>query len=470
MALEMSKQLLKKMCKDTAGCYSTPSVNDKLYLHYKGFRKIENLEEYINVKAIWLEGNGLPKLEGLEAMTQLRSIYLHENLIEKIEGLDNQRDLDALNLSKNFIKRIENLSQCTKLTNLNLSHNALTSADTLSHVLEIPSLQTLDVQGNKIDDIAVVEIFARMPDLRVLYLQGNPVVKNIKHYRKTIISKCQHLKYLDDRPVFDDERRRVNAWAAGFDRGGLDAANEAEREEINLIRREKDEADERNFRAFEEMIRQGQQIRRQREAGLPVDDVDSAYFPRPNSEFNPFSGERIVRVPEDDSLRLAREARWGTAATAAAEQLISSSSALEDRDTDSDRGGSGNGSQDGTSGGLLTGSGSDTDSVRFSAHSAGPEETSSELESDSEEEEDEGEETESASNAPAIPAPPSRWTSVVIEEETTSSSSVVESTSVQRASNEDPPPIPEAYLGDGDGVSSAPDTGDSACTDFNELD
>jgi len=41
---------------------------------------------------------------------------------------------------------------------------------------------------------------------------GNPVVKDIKHYRKTIIAKCKALRYLDDRPVFEEERRRVTAW------------------------------------------------------------------------------------------------------------------------------------------------------------------------------------------------------------------------------------------------------------------
>ena len=48
MAQKMTKALLKNMCKEaqTKGHdhYSTPSLNDKLYLHYKGFRKIENLE------------------------------------------------------------------------------------------------------------------------------------------------------------------------------------------------------------------------------------------------------------------------------------------------------------------------------------------------------------------------------------------------------------------------------------------
>ena len=82
MAMVMTPTLLKKICKDS-GCYSTPSINDKLYLHYKGFRNIENLDEYTGVKALWLEGNGFAKIEGLNSMIQLKSAYLHENMIDK---------------------------------------------------------------------------------------------------------------------------------------------------------------------------------------------------------------------------------------------------------------------------------------------------------------------------------------------------------------------------------------------------
>lgn len=56
--MEMNKKTLKKICREL-NLYSTPELNDKLYLHYKGFARIENLEEYTGVKVIYLEGNGM---------------------------------------------------------------------------------------------------------------------------------------------------------------------------------------------------------------------------------------------------------------------------------------------------------------------------------------------------------------------------------------------------------------------------
>ena len=298
----MTSALLKKYCKDN-GLYSTPSINDKIYLHYKGFRCIQNLDEYVNLKCIWLEGNGLSRIEGLDKLTILRTIFLQENIIEKIENLDYQLELDTLNLSKNYIKKIENLSHLQKLTSLNLSHNQLTSAADIKQLAELEAIQTIDVQYNKIVDTEIVEILSSLPDLRVLYLIGNPVIKSIKHYRKTLISKCKALKYLDDRPVFDDERRRVEAWMKVYEvDGNTEAANEAERNELSKIRKEKDDADERNFRAFEELMRQGAIIKSKRES----DEISAT-----TAEINPFSGEAIVEVPESSLLREAREQRWG---------------------------------------------------------------------------------------------------------------------------------------------------------------
>lgn len=294
-----------------------PSLNDKLYLHYKGFSKIENLEEYVGLRALWLEGNGLSSIEGLEALVELRTLYLHENVIDAIEGLNTLVELDCLNLSKNFIKRIENLGSLHKLSSLNLANNCLSSFESIENLLECPALQAIDLQHNKIDDPRIVEIFQQFSDLRVLYLQGNPVVKLIPHYRKTIISKCRLLKYLDDRPVFDDERRRVDAWAAAFEIGGIDMANEAERTEIKKIRQEKDEADERNMEAFAKMMQEGMAIRRARErqelSGDGVSPLSVSVSRGEEDGVNPFSGEAIIQLKESDSVFQMRERLWDSA-------------------------------------------------------------------------------------------------------------------------------------------------------------
>jgi len=122
--------------------------------------------------------------------------------------------------------------------------------------------------------------------------------------------------YLDDRPVFDEERRRVDAWAAAFEVGGIDAANLAEREEIKKIREEKIAADDRNMAAFEQMMREGLEIRRMREM-TRKDKSETESNSKLMKEiadgeedgFNPFSGEAIVPVSETAGLREIRENR-----------------------------------------------------------------------------------------------------------------------------------------------------------------
>lgn len=74
---------IKLSCLENNG-YETPELNDKIYLHFRGFRKIENLESYKGCKSIWLDSNGFDKIENLENLTELRCLYLAKNLISKI--------------------------------------------------------------------------------------------------------------------------------------------------------------------------------------------------------------------------------------------------------------------------------------------------------------------------------------------------------------------------------------------------
>ena len=93
-----------------------------------------------------------------------------------------------------------------------------------------------------------------MPNVSVIYQQGNGFTKKMKNYRKTMINQIPTLRYLEDRPVFDDDR----VFAEAYCRGGI----QEEKRERERLRKEKEEAHWKNHMAFKEMIAKAREEKR----------------------------------------------------------------------------------------------------------------------------------------------------------------------------------------------------------------
>ncbi|KAM6223813.1 dynein axonemal assembly factor 1 [Rhynchocyon petersi] len=293
----MTKSFLQKLCKQHK-LYKTPALNDTLYLHFKGkqgrFDRIENLEEYTGLRCLWLECNGIQKIENLGAQTELRCLFLQSNLIHKIENLEPLQKLDALNLSNNFVKTIENLACLPALSTLHMAHNRVEAVDDVQHLQECASLCVLDLSHNKLSDPEILSVLECMPDLRVLNLMGNPVVKHIPNYRKTVTVRLKHLTYLDDRPVFPKDRACAEAWA----RGGH-AAEKKEREQWETRERRRITD---SIEALAMIKRRAEERRRQKEARERGDTLLQSDGTEVDTE-----GDRQEVLPRDEETRQKME-------------------------------------------------------------------------------------------------------------------------------------------------------------------
>lgn len=142
----MTPAYLKQLCKEQKG-YQTPALNDIIYLHFKGFSRIENLEEYTGLKSVWLEGNGMSEIENLGIaaidighLKELKCLFLQQNCISEMRNLDDLVVLDTLNVSNNLIKSISGLDNLKALKTLQISHNYLKTAQDIAGILDAPAL------------------------------------------------------------------------------------------------------------------------------------------------------------------------------------------------------------------------------------------------------------------------------------------------------------------------------------------
>ncbi|XP_066944365.1 LOW QUALITY PROTEIN: dynein axonemal assembly factor 11-like [Macrobrachium rosenbergii] len=143
-----------------------------------------NEGELSTLEEISLHQRDIEKIEHLHRWCpRLRILLLQGNLISKIENVHRLRELEYLNLALNNIEEIEGLEKCESLARLDFTANFIT------HLTSLTTLQDL-------------------PNLRELYLTGNPCT-TYRGYRSWVTCVLPGLEELDGTAIARSERLRA---------------------------------------------------------------------------------------------------------------------------------------------------------------------------------------------------------------------------------------------------------------------
>jgi protein TilB len=105
------------------------------------------------LEEISLHQQEIIKIENFDILCRhLRILYLQNNIIEKLENLNKLKELEYLNIALNNISVIENIEGCESLKKLDFTVNFIDAED-----LE-----------------KSVQCLAKLPNLKEIYLTGNP--------------------------------------------------------------------------------------------------------------------------------------------------------------------------------------------------------------------------------------------------------------------------------------------------------
>lgn len=76
----MTSQCIRALCKKN-DLYLSPALNEVLYLHFMGFNEIACLEDYTQLRCLWLDSNAITQIQGLDNQRDLKCLFLQNNLI-----------------------------------------------------------------------------------------------------------------------------------------------------------------------------------------------------------------------------------------------------------------------------------------------------------------------------------------------------------------------------------------------------
>ena len=164
-------------------------------------------------QVLWVSHCGLTGLDGLNALPSLKELYAAFNQIENLEPIAGKhRTFDRLNRLSSRVMQIHifrdscfwrctfwSISACpctrqlqckAKQCNGNGNGNAMAMAKLHCHA-DMETLEMLDLEGNKVDDLGALQYLSWCPQLAVLTLADNPVASDAA-YQAQVIKASGH--------------------------------------------------------------------------------------------------------------------------------------------------------------------------------------------------------------------------------------------------------------------------------------
>lgn len=200
-------------------------------------RSAEAFSGHRQLEVLRLNKNKIKTLAGLSDIPRLRELHLGENKIKTWESLTGLPSLQVLDLRANLLKEIpEQLPSWPRLTDLNLSGNKLARLGEVVRLQQLPSLQSLSVEGNPMEEEAGGDL-RRAVIVKFCVQQSADVIE----YRRLLVK-------VNDAEFAADERQSL------LDE--LIAAAEDEKRRKEEEERERKEREEEELRVKQEEERQ----------------------------------------------------------------------------------------------------------------------------------------------------------------------------------------------------------------------
>ncbi|MBI9018444.1 MAG: leucine-rich repeat domain-containing protein [Phycisphaerae bacterium] len=126
----------------------------RLILGNNAIEDISSLKNLNNLEYLDLMNNSVSNIKPLAKLKSLQHLNLENNQITNISPLA-KLNIETINLSRNYITDLTSLKDMTKLRDLNVSLNCI---DNIKPLSSVSALKSLDLFGNKINDISPINI------------------------------------------------------------------------------------------------------------------------------------------------------------------------------------------------------------------------------------------------------------------------------------------------------------------------